>query len=76
MLKINYLGPHFSVISRCPPFGDEFAGADSSRNIDREGDRVGLKSLTLSLPRLINIKYLLQPHHKYYITQYGELGFP
>ena len=31
--------------------------------------------LTLSFPRVINIKFLLQPHQKYYITQYGELGF-
>ena len=32
--------------------------------------------LTLSLPRVINIKFPLQPHQKYNITQYGELGFP
>ena len=32
--------------------------------------------LTLSFPRVINIKFLLQPHQKYYITQYEELGFP
>ena len=31
--------------------------------------------LTLSLPRVINIKFLLQPHQKYYITLYEELGF-
>ena len=24
---------------------------------------------------MINLKFLLQPHQKYYITQYGELGF-
>ena len=30
---------------------------------------------TLSLPRVINVKLLLQPHQKYYITQYGELVF-
>ena len=27
-----------------------------------------------SLPRVINVKFPLQPHQKYYITQYGELG--
>ena len=32
-------------------------------------------SLSLSLPRVINIKFLLQPHQKYYITQDEELGF-
>ena len=32
--------------------------------------------LTLSLPRVINFKFLLLPHQKYYITQYEELGFP
>ena len=31
--------------------------------------------ITLSLPRVINVKFLLQPHQKYYITQYGELDF-
>ena len=31
--------------------------------------------LTLSLPRVINVKFPLQPHQKYYITQYEELGF-
>ena len=34
------------------------------------------KVLTLSLPRMINFKFLLQPHHKCYTTQYQELGFP
>ena len=29
-----------------------------------------------TLPRVINLKFPLQPHQKYYITQYGELGFP
>ena len=34
--------------------------------------------LTLSLPRVINFKFLLQPHQKYYTTQYkgfSILGF-
>ena len=31
--------------------------------------------LTLSLPRVINFQFPLQPHQKYYTTQYGELGF-
>ena len=31
--------------------------------------------LTLSLPRVINFKFLLQPHQEYYITKYGELDF-
>ena len=31
--------------------------------------------LTLSLPRAINLQFPLQPHQKYNITQYGELGF-
>ena len=31
--------------------------------------------LSLSLPRVINFEFPLQPHQKYYITQYGELGF-
>ena len=31
---------------------------------------------TLSLPRVIKFKFPLQPHQKYYIIQYEELGFP
>ena len=31
--------------------------------------------ITLSLLRVINVKIPLQPHKKYDITQYGELGF-
>ena len=31
--------------------------------------------LTLSLPRVINFKFLLQLHWNNYITQYEELGF-
>ena len=31
--------------------------------------------LTLSLPRMINFKFPLQPYEKYYITQYEELGY-
>ena len=39
-------------------------------------DQTGCQSgLTLSLLRVINVKFLLQPHQKYYITQQGELGF-
>ena len=30
---------------------------------------------TLSLPRVINFKFLLQPHQNYYATQYEELSF-
>ena len=33
------------------------------------------RALTLSLPRVTNVKFLLQPHLKYYITQYEEHGF-
>ena len=36
---------------------------------------LGFSTLTLSLPRVINFKLLLQPHQKYNITQYEELGF-
>ena len=32
--------------------------------------------LTLSLPRVINVKFPLQPHRKYYMTQCEELDFP
>ena len=32
-------------------------------------------ALTLSLPIVINVKFLLQPHQKYYTTQYEEHCF-
>ena len=32
----------------------------------------GIVDVILSLPRVVNFKFLLQPHQKYYITQYGE----
>ena len=32
-------------------------------------------SSTLSLPRVINFKFLLETHQKYCITQHEELGF-
>ena len=31
--------------------------------------------VTFSLPRVINVKFPLQPHEKYKVTQYEELGF-
>ena len=34
-----------------------------------------MTNLTLSLPRVNNFKFPLQPHQKYHITQYEELGF-
>ena len=52
----------------CPVASPEILQLD----IDR---LLGVKGLTLSLPRVINFKNLLQPHQKYYITQYEELGF-
>ena len=37
--------------------------------------RIPILKLTLSLPRVINVKFLLQLHQKYCTTQYEELGF-
>ena len=37
--------------------------------------KVGQCVLTLSLPRVINIRFPLQPHQQYNITQYEERGF-
>ena len=34
-----------------------------------------MRGLILSFPKVINLKFPLQSHQKYYITQYGELGF-
>ena len=42
--------------------------------LDISKERV-LCALSLSLPKVINIKFLLQPHQWYNITKYGELGF-
>ena len=33
------------------------------------------RGASLSPPRVINVKFPLQPHQKYYIKQDGELGF-
>ena len=41
----------------------------------RSVGNIKLHGFTLSLPRVINFKFLLQPHQNYYITQYGELRF-
>ena len=38
-------------------------GEEQNRN-----STYGANVLTLSLPRVINVKFLLQPHQKYYIT--------
>ena len=38
-------------------------------------DNKDFQGLTLSLLRVINFKFPLQPHQKYYITHYVELGF-
>ena len=46
-----------------------------SESRDKIPSRVQAPFLTLSLPRVINFKFPLQPHQKYNITQYGELGF-
>ena len=37
-------------------------------------ERYMMNVITLSLPRVINVKFPLQPHQKYYI-EYEELGF-
>ena len=34
-----------------------------------------IPKLTLSLSRVTDFKFLLQPHQKYYIRQYGGCGF-
>ena len=37
-------------------------------------EALGWRLLTHSLSRVINVKFLLQPHQEYSITQYEELG--
>ena len=49
------------------------AGEAAGELLDRS--LLGVKGLTLSLPRVINFKFPLQPHQKYYTTQYEELRF-
>ena len=49
------------------------------RNCHRLGHVFHIKRdihLTLPFPRVINFKFPLQTHQKYYIAQYEELGFP
>ena len=49
--------------------------AHSATRLVSRGALHGYRRLTLSLLRVINVKIPLQPHHKYYSTQYGELDF-
>ena len=59
-----------------PEFTFADANTELPSNLDwREYGEALSAALTLSPPRVINFKFLLQPHHKYYIRQYGELGF-
>ena len=51
------------------------AGNASRRQALLGNSQILILALTLSLPRVINFKFLLQPHQQYYITQYGERGF-
>ena len=51
------------------------AGGWAGGNAKNKSDNIVLYSLTLSLPRMINVKIPLQPYKKYDITQYGELDF-
>ena len=55
-------------VSRVPRTGTSRQFTGFSRNLIRPS------SLTLSLPRVINLKILLQPHQQYYTTQYEEFG--
>ena len=63
---------------KCPRLGLNVPGnavAQKQRFIPNSVKHMTTYFLTLSLPRVINFKFLLQPHQKYYITQYEELGF-
>ena len=44
----------------------------SAKSVTRNTSRCVVLTLSLKL-RVINVKFLLQPHQKYYITQYREL---
>ena len=48
-----------------------------THHVDNSGVHPGGCSLEAKRghPRVINVKFPLQPHQKYYITQYEELGF-
>ena len=51
-------------------------GSDSATSeVTVRGEFLLQNTLILSLPRVINAKFLLQPHQKYYVTQYEELDF-
>ena len=61
-------------VSTLPSEESWWLGKDRPPNRDSV-HRVLKSTLTLSLPRVINFKFLLQPHQQYYITQYEEHGF-
>ena len=48
---------------------------DSNIKIKEIVARRGVVHRAMSLPRVINFAFPLQPHQNFDITQYGELGF-
>ena len=71
-----------------PDLREEHSQQTTSGNIKNTRDQINgkiisiektmdlvIRLFTLSLPRVINFKFPLQPHQKYYSTQYEELGF-
>ena len=56
---------------------DDDDNDDDDKDDNDTDDNSGGCDVKLSLlpPRVINLKFPLQPHQKYYITQYEELGF-
>ena len=52
----------------------EIVTMDLDAEFDSDSVEVWVGLLYLSLPRVINVNFLLQPRQKYCTTQYGELG--
>ena len=58
-----------------PPPVQESSDDEEDEDTKGENHQGRPRPLNLSLPRVINLKFPVRPHQKYYITQYEELGF-
>ena len=63
------------IVPRPCSFRWEFSSGDRWLFLYKRTATAKSTKRILSLPRVISFKFPLQPQQKYYITQYGELGF-
>ena len=69
--------PHFFFSSSCPPPLRTFLSPQfpSAQLVSAPGFPRMLTFVIPLTPKSNNFKFLMQPHHKYSVTRYEELGF-